>query len=148
MADKSLFEKLDNFFIATISIMLFSGITVYFLTRNGYRIAVNLTSDETGLIAILVTTLAVLIIKIFEKKLSATFSDKSQKSNYFKKITIIRLGILLIADLVLLFLFNVSYNFILLLIFLILFVLLFAYRPLPKKYKSDTESFGDNKHQI
>jgi hypothetical protein len=137
MDKEKLLQSLDNYFIGIISFQLFVGITVYFLTRNGYKFEVEISRSAMNLSVIILTSTALALLKIVESKLRLSALDDSSKLAVFKKLSIFRLTLLTACGLVIIILYNLSAQNMFLLIYFLLFILLFAYRPIEKKFEKE-----------
>lgn len=140
MENKEIFKRLDNFFIIVLSVLLFAGITVYFITRSNYTISVSVGDAELKLAVILIITVSLFLMKFVEGRIKNS-NDEREKIYRFQSLTYFRLSLLLITNLLILVLYNISGEGLLLLIYFLLFLLCFAYRPLEKKFKVESESF-------
>ena len=141
MEENKLFKQLDNLFIASLAALLFSGVTVYYLTRNSFRLNLGGSTEELRLLPVAIVSAAIFIVKYFEKKLRVAYDSREKKLSAFKKLTFIRVLSITVSNLIALLAFNASYDYAVLLIYAIMIALLFAYRPLPAKFKKEFESF-------
>lgn len=138
MKRQELFKKLDNFFIGVLSFQLFAGITVYFLTRNELTLPYNIDDKTVSLTVIVVVSLAIIIIKFLTHNAKQNNGVSEEwRISLFTKLTLVRLSLLTLSNMIVIILFNLSADYLLLLIYLILIILLFAYRPLPKKFEDE-----------
>lgn len=137
MNNNALFKKLDNLFIGLLSFLLFAGITIYFMSRNGIKLPFTLQPDTVSVTAIIIVSLTVVLVKYLPSKILNKHTSESDAVLYYKKITWIRLWVITLTDIAILLLFNVSMNYMLLLIYIILIALMFAYRPLEKNFKRE-----------